>query len=96
MGRGNYDQGFHDNDGRRVYPNPHHISIRYPETITANNGQPFKSAALSKLYDKYQMKGAQPYPHRGQTHGPTKSKTISPLNIECIQQMSATPVLLEK
>lgn len=28
-----------------------------PETITADNGQPFKSATLYKLYDKYHIKG---------------------------------------
>lgn len=36
-----------------------HIIYRFevPETITTDNGQLFKSAALYKLYDKYRIKG---------------------------------------
>lgn len=40
-----------------------HIIYRFNvlETITGNNGQPFKRAALAKLYAKYQIKGNIPH-----------------------------------
>lgn len=39
----------HNTDCDLLHPSPHHIQFLIPETIMANNVQPFKSAALYKL-----------------------------------------------